>query len=193
MAPRKESESVYLAITGVYSLQSCPYLCGWHLMAFSSWTPVCSAWVGGVVPSLLCSLHTLVSRACFKDEANARDHSCPSVLPHCSLPALLPALFISFLVPHAAGPVVWLELGEDNLQIHTSLIFNASQVQLRQSSNLLPALGLSSFLLWLLCFSLLPLICQETKLFPRNAFCTLRVALYTCSCKLLLAVSLCRS
>lgn len=102
------------------------------LMVFSGWTPVCSAWVGGVVPPLLCSLHTLVSRACFKDETNARDHSCPSVLPHCSLPVLFPALFISFLVPHAAGPVVWLELGEDNLQIHTSLIFNASQVQLRQ-------------------------------------------------------------
>lgn len=41
---------------------------------------LCSAWMRGVVPALLRSLHVLAIRAHFKDEPNARDHSCPCVL-----------------------------------------------------------------------------------------------------------------
>lgn len=66
---------------------------------------LCSAWMRGVVPALLRSLHVLAIRAHFKDEPNARDHSCPSVfsLAHRSLPALLPALFTLFPCSTSSG------------------------------------------------------------------------------------------
>lgn len=123
-------DSGYLAITSVYSLQSCVYLCGWQQSppaAFSSQTPVCFAQMGGVVPPRLC----LVIRAPFMDEPSAR-----SQLPQCVLPApLFTSCFTSCLVYFVSPSsysryVVLLELGEDNLQIHTSLIFTASQVRL---------------------------------------------------------------